>query len=443
MPIKRAPGGREENWRTSRHVLVAEASALGQIAVIRSLGRAGYEVHACTSDPQALGLRSRYARHREVHPSYDDPAFLDWLESYVEGAGIAAIVPSESFLHAVRPRFASFAPLMALARQEDIVYRAFSKCDVHAAFRAPGAAAELHHHLPAAVVLREGDPLPGRADLEGLTLPVFVKADAGDGRLGADGLVVRADTVDEALGVIAQVRRTHSSVLVESFVPGSRVVANLCLWNGEVVSRSMMIARHESPHRGGISTLRKVWWNQEIWDDAVRRLHHLKWSGCAMVEYRRDAESGDFHFIEINARYWTGLHTEIFAGIDIPRLQMDAFFGQPSPVPQTPGRPLWCRYTVPGETGYVLSMLKDKALPTRRKLWALAEFVILTFDPRLRADLNFPGDRRLYYLAWWRFLKEAVTAKLRHRPGSRKRAPCATSDIQAAPRPSGRTGRLG
>ena len=428
------PGRFERNWRGSHHVLVTEASAIGMIAVVRSLGRAGYQVHACSSDAEALGLRSRYAARRSLHPPYDDPGFLDWLERYVAEAGISAIVPSEGFLHAIRPRFARFAPLMALSREEDIVYRAFSKCDVHDAFREAPAEAALREHLPQSIVLRDGDPLPQRAELARMTLPIFVKADAGNARRKREGLVIRTESVEEALAAIARARQTHSAVLVEGFVPGGRVVADFCIWNDEIVSRSMMIARHESPHRGGISTLRKVWWDQEIWDDAARRLRRLRWNGCAMVEYRRDPVSGAFHFIEINARYWTGLHTEIYAGIDIPRLQMDAFFGRPAPLPEPlPARPQWCRYTVPGETGYVLSILNDPQLPAGRKLWTVLQFVLLTFDPRLRSDLNFPGDRGLYYLAWSRFLGQAAKALLTRRaaaepevlppPGQQGRAP--------------------
>jgi len=426
MTPETSPREFAKNWRGSRSILVTEVSAIGMIAVIRSLGRAGYRVHACSADAEALGLQSRFAACRVVHPDYDDPRFLAWLEAYVAREGIAAIIPSEGFLHAIRPAFVQYAPLLPLNADEGSVYRAFSKYDVHAAFEAAPGEAKLLDHLPQILLLNEGDPMPCRDDLARFACPIFVKADAGKGRVTHDGLVMRAETVEEALQAIARARQTHRAVLVEGFVPGTRAVADFCIWKDEIVSRSMMIARHESPHRGGISTLRAVWWDQEIWNDAERRLRHLGWNGCAMVEYRRDAATGAFHFIEINARYWTGLHTEMYAGIDIPRLQMDAFFGRPSPAPVPPGRPVWCRYTVPGETGYVLSVLKDNRLPLRRKAWAVAEFVLLTFHPGIRSDLNFPGDRWLYLLAWARFLRQCFgTGRVKTPHGTRRPAPSA------------------
>ena len=57
-------------------ILVTEAHAIGSIAVIRSLGRAGYVVHACSSDSGALGFKSSFTNHSVQCPDYDDPAFL-------------------------------------------------------------------------------------------------------------------------------------------------------------------------------------------------------------------------------------------------------------------------------------------------------------------------------------------------------------------------------
>ena len=49
-------------------VLVLDAHAMGNIAVVRSLGRAGYPVHAVSTRADALGLRSNFAARGEVCP---------------------------------------------------------------------------------------------------------------------------------------------------------------------------------------------------------------------------------------------------------------------------------------------------------------------------------------------------------------------------------------
>src|SRR3546814_15197257 len=51
-----------------RSVLVPEPHALGMLAAIRSLGRAGYRVHAASPRPDAIGFLSRYCTTRPPCP---------------------------------------------------------------------------------------------------------------------------------------------------------------------------------------------------------------------------------------------------------------------------------------------------------------------------------------------------------------------------------------
>ena len=63
--------------RGSVPVLVPQAGSLGAVGVIRSLGRAGYPVHACAESADALGLHSRWVRTARVQPA---PASEEPLE---------------------------------------------------------------------------------------------------------------------------------------------------------------------------------------------------------------------------------------------------------------------------------------------------------------------------------------------------------------------------
>ena len=57
----------------ARHaVLVPAAHSLGAIAAIRSLGRAGYRVHAAGAE-SALGLHSRFADRYVISPPSGSP----------------------------------------------------------------------------------------------------------------------------------------------------------------------------------------------------------------------------------------------------------------------------------------------------------------------------------------------------------------------------------
>jgi len=323
------------------------------------------------------------------------------LERYIRDEGVDAIVPSEPFLLAAKVIYPALRHLITAGPDALSLYRAFSKCDVHSALSDPSVSA----HLPPTLVWRRGDALPTATELEHLGTPLFIKGDACYATAGSGSMIARAGTVDEGLSAVKRLSESYSALLIQGFVPGFRVVADFCIWKGAVRSRSMMIARHENPHHGGMSTLRAVGWDQEIWDDAEKKLRRLGIEGVAMMEYRRDSRSGLFHFIEVNARYWTGLHVEIGSEIDIPRLHLDAFFGVDSPVPPVPLRRPLFRYVVPGEVGYVASLLKDRSATITRKAWVVVEFLLLGLNPAIKADLSFPGDRGLYFLAWVRFLR--------------------------------------
>ena len=97
-------------------VLVLQADSLGAVAVIRSLGRAQYRVHAASTRADALGLRSRFAYRTVVSPPYSDRGYVPWLRDYVRTHRVSAIVPSESFILALGAARAEFLPLIPFPR---------------------------------------------------------------------------------------------------------------------------------------------------------------------------------------------------------------------------------------------------------------------------------------------------------------------------------------
>ena len=69
-------------------------------------------MHACSAQPEAAGLRSRYAFASHIHPAYGEESFLSWLRDCLQKQEIKVIVPSEGFLLAIRGAFAEFADVL-------------------------------------------------------------------------------------------------------------------------------------------------------------------------------------------------------------------------------------------------------------------------------------------------------------------------------------------
>lgn len=387
--------------RAGLPVLVPDAGAIGMIGVIRSLGRAGYPVHACASNAHALGLQSNFVTRSECCPAYDDPKFLAWLDAYVGVHDIRCIVPSEGFLLAIRPVFHRYAPLLPIKPDPELIYGSLSKSVVIARLlETPETAA----HLPPTLFIHEGDPLPTEAELAPLGLPIFVKGDGADDREGNANVVAPENSPAAARARIAELRKRYSRVLVQGFVPGKGTGAYFLVHQGKIVQEFMNRCLHEVPHTGGYCSLRDSWWHQAMMEDARTKIAHLGWEGVVMLEYRWDPDTDQFWFIEINARFWAALHVALYAGVDFPKMLLDLFHGGRVQSTDTFPLGLQVRYTIPFEVGYVASRWKDKSLPLLSRLGSIAGWFARFLNPLIRSDLCYPGDRSLYFTQWRRFL---------------------------------------
>jgi len=393
--------------RGNTPVLVPQAGSLGAVGVIRSLGAAGYPVHACAESAGALGLHSRHVLTARVHPPPSSPEFLPWVRETVRALGIRAIVPSESFLLGLRPALDELGHLIPFL-QPSVLQVAFSKADLVSAL-------EGDPHLPPGFVV-EGEPPPVER-LAQLGGPLWLKADAVHGRAGAPSRVLRVDDPALARAELGQWLDRYRRVLVQGHVPGTGVGVFFLMVNGHPRARFAHRRIHEVPHTGGVSSFRESVHYPEIEAHALSVLRQIGWNGVAMLEYRRDPRTCEFRLLELNARFWGSLHLALAAGVDFPRLLLDAWLGGREPEPSwRPG--VRCRQTIPGEVRHVWSVLRDGAVSRRNKLRTVARFAALTLDPRIHSDLWWPGDRGLAVretARWARETGETVARRLRPR----------------------------
>ena len=385
-------------WRREFPVLVPDTHAVGNIAVVRSLGRAGYPVHACATRPEALGLQSNYATHAVVMPPHDSDEFLDWARSYVAKEGIRVIIPSEGFLMAIRPAYAEFSALLPLPNNPDVTYRAFSKIDVDRTLYAAPEELGFAEHLPPSLIASSNDPLPSIAEIDALGAPFFVKSDVAYCREGNRSVTKRVETAEETRAELERLFEAFKAVLVQGWVGGVKAAAAYCIDAQRVLTRTGVLGLRTNPHRGGMMSLRETWHHPTLSDIALAWLRYIDWLGVAMLECKWEPETNRFWLIEINSRYWGYLHLDLFSGIDVPRIQVDAFLGHPQDETPTQKLGVRCRHTLPSDIGHLSSKLRDQEVGLGEKAATVARFGLDFLDPRLHSDLMFPGDRKLYWL---------------------------------------------
>ncbi len=378
-------------------ILVPEAHAMGSIACIRSLGRAGHHIVGLSADPDALGFRSNWCHEAIVQPAGQTPEQARaWLLALILSPGIDLVLPSEGLASTLGPALAQVGHKLPVGPDPTKLLRFMQKFDLFELFMHSEDEA-LRRHLPPTALLRAGEAVaPAVASMQG---PLFAKFDAVAERQ-LPSRVIRYDDAAEACAELPALLDRYGQAVLQSFVPGHGVGVFFLRWGGRIVGSLMHRRLHEVPHTGGVSSYRETWWDEALHEDARRRIEAMDWWGVGMIEYRyEDAER--FHLMEFNARFWGSLHLALFAGADLPDLLVRAHAGeQLEPVRARPG--VRCRYTFPKDVEHLWSVLKDHELGFGRKAAACAEFAALSFDPSVHSDLWFPGDRGLYARALWR-----------------------------------------
>jgi predicted ATP-grasp superfamily ATP-dependent carboligase len=367
---------------------------MGSIACIRSLGSAGHEVLAMSHQMDALGFRSRHAARRILLPRGASRSELaQTIRSLVDQHCVDLVLPSEGLVNVLGDRLHELADRMPCGPDPATLQRYMSKHDLFVRFL--GATdLSLREHLPATVLLDSGSNL--RVALDDLRPPLFAKFDSSPAN-DLSARVERITTMVDALQRLPQLLDEYGRCVVQEWVPGQGVGVFFLRWNGRILGELMHRRLHEVPHTGGVSSLRETWWDAQLHADALKRIEAMDWWGVGMLEYRYNGP-GRFYLMEFNARFWGSLHLALFAGVDFPCMLVDAWQGK-AVEPRRAAEGVRCRYTFPKELEYLWSVIRDHDVPSDRKLKAVLEVAWLGLDPRVRSDLWFPGDRRLYWRA--------------------------------------------
>lgn len=398
----------EKNWRNQYNVLVPQADSMGAIAVIRSLGSHGYNVFAASSKEGALGCRSSFAAETVCCPDYDNN-YLEWLRAYISDNNIQAIIPSEAFYLVIKGHFEEFAHLLPISSSKEVIYQCLCKVDVFDAFLT-SEDTRLTDNISNTQVVSSELEVNWEVTAH-WNYPLFIKGDGFYAHTGDSAVIIKAGTESEAKQAVEDVFKLYNKAIVQDCSEGVKATVNLLFQDGELLAESMAVATHENPHTGGLTSLRHSWWQQDMYDDAVARMKFLKWNGPAMVEYKWHESTQSFDFIELNSRYWAALNLDILAGIHFPCIHLDYFFEKLKP--KTPIRlvdHIEVRNALPADFGYMLSSLKDVNISKLKKVKIVAEFFLLFLNPKIKADLLYPNDRKLYFINLLAFTKEFINS---------------------------------
>jgi len=314
-----------------RRVLVTDGEQRAALAVVRSLGRAGYEVYVCSARPSSIAGASRYCAgsYQISDPLGDPAAFVSELMRVTVATKADVLLPvTEAALLPVLPnreRFNCVIPFPSAGAFESI-------CDKSMVLK---AAAAQGLSVPAQIELAHaGDS----ATLSGgpqfpLVLKPSRSVTGKEGERVRAGVAYAASTNDLSQA-LTSIPANAYPVLMQQRINGPGFGISVLVWDGILRAAFAHRRIREKPPSGGVSVLREsIPLDQNLLSRSLALLGDFGWEGVAMVEYKLDASSGTPYLMEINGRLWGSLQLAIDAGVDFPKLLVGlALGGDPAPV---------------------------------------------------------------------------------------------------------------
>jgi len=306
--------------------LVTDGEQRSALGVTRSLGRAGHEVLVCSYQARPLAGASRFARGaaRSPNPLTEPEAFAGAVRRLAMAWRADVLIPvtDQSYLAVLGSR-EPFGDVKIPGPDLPTFRQVSDKASLLTAAERVGIA------VPRQWVVSDPNA-PPPADL---CYPLAVKP----ARSVVDGgrfVATYARDVKELGRRLALFPSAAFPLLLQQRIAGPGTGVFLLIWNGRTVAAFAHRRLREFPPSGGTSTYcTSVPLPDQLRSRSERLLQSFGWQGVAMVEYKVDSRTGQPFLMEVNGRFWGSLQLAIDAGVDFPRLLVDAACGRPAPHP--------------------------------------------------------------------------------------------------------------
>jgi len=379
----------------SLRVLVTDGEQRSALAVVRSLGRANHQVEVTSASGRSISGASRYSGEEHLIPDpLSEPdacgtAILDLVERRridvlvpITEASLRVILPLRSRLSGVLLPFADAETFAAVSDKTRILEQA----------RSVGIA------VPEQVILKDRSVPAAELPEYPLVLKPYVSVIRDGNRNRKLGVAHAADRT-ELEDVLHALPDAAFPVMAQRRIVGPGVGIFILRWEGRTIARFAHRRIREKPPSGGVSAYRESITVPETWfEQSELLLNRLHWTGVAMVEYKVEDRSGRPFLMEINGRFWGSLQLAIDAGVDFPRLLLEAASGESKPVPPVYRSGVRLRWEW-GDLDHLLARLRRSDatlhLPDRSPSRIVAILrVLLLWRPGERWEVLRPDDPR-------------------------------------------------
>lgn len=307
-------------------VLVTDGEQRSALAIVRSLGMAGYRIMVISAHPLPLAAASRYCTKliRAPDPVRNPEHFATMVAECCKSEAAVWLIPvTEASLRALLPARDHLSARIPFP--DTTVFSAVSD-----KARLLTEAMRLGIDVPKQVTLEH----PGIiVDVEALGFPLVIKPSRSV-HFGQRFAVEYASDMTELRRQLSALPAAGYPVLLQERLVGPGIGIFLLPWDGAL--RGVFAHRRirEKPPSGGVSVVAEsVPANPLLVTQSAQLLESFGWEGVAMVEYKRDVRSGRTVLMEVNGRFWGSLQLAVDAGVNFPMILLDCAGGGPPAAP--------------------------------------------------------------------------------------------------------------
>ena len=350
-------------------VLLTDGNFKHTLAAVRSLGKRGIEVTVLSHLPISISFYSKYCQHHVIAPAPEkDPRFADFLLAYVKKNQFDVLLPI------------SFAAVMQVSRIRHELEK-FVKIPLADA-PSLGIAGSKERTIQYAEKIGVRTPKTWYPKTESdadaiaqeVSYPAVIKGSE------ESGFVRYANSPEELSEKFRMIARY--SPVIQEYITGEGYGFFALYNHGNARAMFMHKRIREYPVTGGPSAVAESIYDPELRDAGLKLLDALHWHGVAMVEFKKDKNTGKFVLMEINPKLWGSLGLAIASGVDFPYLTCRmAIDGDIDPV-CTYQTGVKFRWLFPADLFHV--MTNPRIMP---------QFISDFWDPAIRFDIDIHDIR--------------------------------------------------
>jgi predicted ATP-grasp superfamily ATP-dependent carboligase len=333
-------------------VFVLDGRSLASLAIVRSLGKKGFEIQCGEEFGLNLTRFSKYVKKSWVYPSPNSnpDAFIEEIKKITLREKFDMIIPvrdettlliarhAQDLSHITNLYIAEYDAVMLLQDKAETI-RIAHKCGVP----------HPRTYFPEETDLKE--------ILENLKPPFLIRARISSGSRG----IAFVRKGEDFLGQYESIRRDFGEPMIQEYVQKkSYCTACVLLDNHSDEVASFAYERvKEYPLSGGPTVVGISCANDEVIRYAISLLKSIGWKGVAEVEFIID-QNGIPKLLEVNPRFWMPLNLAIQSGVDFPYLLYQLAMKNPVNKQKNYTIPMKYRWVIPNEILWALSSPQKK-----------------------------------------------------------------------------------